>query len=151
MKKLWVLVSNASRAQVYECGSPVGSLTPVAAFSHDASRQHPRDLVADKPGRVHDRRGAARHGMEPVHTTRENEAEEFAHQLDDFLSAARLQGRYADLAVLAAPRFLGRLREAYRRWLPESALMTEIAKDLTAMDPEQIRAELEPLLRPVRH
>jgi len=150
MSKLWVLVSNSARASVYECARPVDNLEQVAAFSHTGSRQHPRDLVADKSGRVHDRQGEGRHSMEPDHTVKENEAESFAREIDEFLSTAQRQGRYDNLAVIAAPRFLGRLRDHYTTWLPDAALFAEVSKDLTAENPDKIRAELEPPLPPAR-
>lgn len=150
MNTLWVIVSNSAEARVYECARPVDPLDPVASLAHDESRQHPRDLIADKSGRVHDRTGDARHRMEPDHTVKEIEADNFAREIDEFLSAARQQGRYADLAVIAAPRFLGRLRERYQHWLPDSALVAEVAKDLTAEDAGDVRAELESALPPLR-
>ena len=150
MSKLWVLVSNSARARVYECARPVDGLEQVAEFSHADSRQHPRDLVADKSGRVHDRHGEGRHSMEPDHTVKENEAENFAREIDEFLCTAQRQGRYENLAVIAAPRFLGRLRDHYTSWLPNAALFAELSKDLTAETPEKIRSELEPPLPPAR-
>ena len=151
MSKLWVLVSNSARARIFECERPVDALEQVAEFSHAGSRQHPRDLVADKSGRVHDSHGEGRHSMEPDHTVRENEADSFAREIDKFLCAAQRQGRYENLAVVAAPRFLGRLRDRYMTWLPAATLFAEVSKDLTAQSPEKIRAELEPPLPPARN
>lgn len=149
MNTLWVLACNSATARVFALSRPAEILERVAEFGHESSRQHPRDLVSDKSGRVHDRKGQGRHTMEPDHDVKDTEAEEFARELDTFLKQSRQQDRYEELAVIAAPKFLGRLRARYQQWLPDAALRLEVPKDLTTEDAATIRAELEVILPPV--
>ena len=74
--------------------------------------------------------GARRQGSsaDPGHGQAEEDG--FAAGIADLLNRQVLDGKIADLVVIAAPRTLGELRKHYHKKL-SAALVGEIAKDLT--------------------
>jgi protein required for attachment to host cells len=71
----------------------------------------------------------------------EHLAAEFAHEVAAAIERGRVEGAFDRLALVAAPRFLGRLRDA----LPEASLALVVAsldKNLPDAEPETVRASL---------
>lgn len=83
------------------------------------------DVASDNKG------SGARHqssSANPGHGQVEEDG--FAAGIADLLNRQVLDGKIADLVVIAAPRTLGELRKRYHKKL-SAALVGEIAKDLT--------------------
>ena len=75
----------------------------------------------------------------------EHAADVFAKELVERLEAARNQHRYDRLALIASPRFLGRLRAGMGKEL-RALVSDEIDKDLSKADTRAIAEHL-----PARH
>jgi len=164
MSETWIVVADSSRARIF---TPAGEepqpldeiihyvgragytgpeklssphLHEVADLVHPASRMKPEELEADKGGRV--KGPGANEPYDSRHVDFNHQmAEEFAHQLVDFLSGARQEDRFDDLVVAAPPLFLGVLRKA----LPQSlaCLVTrEINKEYTKLSSQEIQSRL---------
>jgi protein required for attachment to host cells len=139
--KTWILVADEARARVFEAERGDAVLVEVADFIHDAGRHHPQERFADRLPRAHDSMGSARHAIEP-HTDAEMiEAQRFARRLGDVLEVARNEQRYARLIVLAAPRFLGTLRETLGAQVAK-LVVAEVDKDLTHETAVQLYARV---------
>jgi protein required for attachment to host cells len=141
MSDLWVLVAESSEARIYAAPHARSPLTLVDTLAHEASRQHPRDLGTDVPGRVHDRFGPARHSMDVSQRVRSEERHRFARQIAARLDEARQRNRFSRLVVMSGPAFLGVLRECFSKRLTE-AVVGEVAKDLVDQDAAAIQAHL---------
>jgi protein required for attachment to host cells len=72
---------------------------------------------------------------------KEHEATKFAENLAQHLETGRVQGRYDTLFLVAAPDFLGLVRQ---KLSPQTAALVqlEIDNDFTKHDPREIRKAL---------
>ena len=141
MSKLYVLVADSAVARIFTARGPDGPLNEVESLSHTASRLHERDLASDRPGRTFDSVGGGRHAKELEVSPKEEEAVRFAEQLAERMHAGRTAGEFDRLMVVAAPRYLGLLREKLD---PATRALVgfELDKDLTRHIPEEIRSHL---------
>lgn len=141
MARTWVLAANSSHAQVFSAEKTTGPLDEVAEFDHPEARVHEQELTSDLPGRAFDSGGEGRHAMgQPVEPKRQ-EAINFAIKLTDFLEAARIEGKFQKLYIIAAPAFLGLLRERFSSALT-AMVAQEINKNLVNLRAREIRGYL---------
>jgi protein required for attachment to host cells len=142
MPAKWVVVADACRARIFETRALGRGLHEIEDFANPAGRIHGNELLTDAGGRVH-ANGGARHGHTTVpHTDpAEHEVEMFAKRLADRLEKARCEGRFECLYVIAAPRFLGLLREKRTKDLGRM-VEREIAKDVAQLDSAAIAAHI---------
>jgi protein required for attachment to host cells len=93
-------------------------------------RMAEQDFVSDKPGRTVDGVRMQRHTLDPSADPKARAAMQFARELADRLDAELRQKKFDRLTVVAAPHFLGLLREQMSEKLAD-AIVQEVAKDLT--------------------
>jgi protein required for attachment to host cells len=141
MSQMWIVVANSSLARIMSAPTPDGPLVELECLSHTAGRMLDQQLVSDRPGRSHDAAGVARHAMESEVTPKQEEAIRFADHVAATLRKAHAAHEFDYLAIVAAPRFLGLLRErigpAVTRTLTET-----VDKDLAMLSPAEIRGRL---------
>lgn len=141
MSKDWIAIADKSRCRIFEQSSRHGPLEEVLDLVSPTSGLKNRDINTDRHGRSFDSGGQGRHAMstnvEPV----EQEAIRFAKDVVEKLEAARQRRRFDSLYVVAEPRFLGYLRQAYGRPL-QSAIAAEISKEWTEQTSDEIRQRL---------
>ena len=141
MSTIWVLNANSSRAALFSADSPIAPLKPLAEFDNPDARAKQSDLASDRPGRTFDRRGAGRHAMELELDPKEREQLRFAKTIAEELEKGRLKHAFERLVLVAAPAFLGMLREDLGA--PLRALVSlEVDKDYSTLRPEELRARL---------
>lgn len=140
MDPTWILVADNSRARIFTIERPRGPLIEVSAHDNPDARKHERDLVTDKPGREADRGGPGRSAFEAP-SAKEDSAERFARELAGMLERGRSAGEFKRLYLIAAPHFLGTLREVLERGT-RACVQQEIAKDVAHESPERIRKQL---------
>lgn len=88
------------------------------------------------------RSGGARHQSSAANPDASQAEEDgFAAGIAELLNAKVLSNRATDVVVIAAPRTLGELRKHYHKQL-ESALLGEVAKDLTGHSTQDIEKAL---------
>lgn len=141
MPDLWVVVAGSSEAHVYAGSSVSAPLTLVESLSHAEARVHPRDRLADVPGRVHDRFGPGRHALDRNQQLRDEDRQQFAREIVALLTEAHRRKRFDRLIVMAGPGFLGVLREALGKDLMQVTI-AEVPKDLVAQDVAAIQAHI---------
>ncbi len=154
----WVVVADDGRARFLEVrdnpgaylGSqafpssqpaPKGELVEITSLSNSSARLDNEDLVTDRPGATKDRQGEALHAYEPANTAKDTEAKRFARDVVSRLDQARQDGKMDRFYLLAAPHFLGVLRDEMGNHLAE-VLVEQTAKDLTLRSTEEIRVAL---------
>ncbi|MDG4866800.1 host attachment protein [Guyparkeria sp. 1SP6A2] len=154
----WVVVADDGRARFLEVrdnpgaylGSqafpssqpaPKGELVEITSLSNSAARLDNEDLVTDRPGSTTDRKGDAMHAYRPANTAKDTEAKRFARDVVSRLDQARQDGKMDRFYLLAAPNFLGLLRDEMDDALAE-VLVAQTAKDLTLRSTEEIRSAL---------
>ena len=112
-KQFWVVVADESRAIVYGRDTRKGPLQELFVLENPDGRKKAGELVTDRSGRAFDSGGQGRHGMaKEKNGPREHVAEAFARQIAARIGKETHSGNCRDYALIAAPRFLGLLRDA---------------------------------------
>jgi protein required for attachment to host cells len=128
-----VVVADEFRAIFYDREKKFSPLAEIGSMQNDAAREKTGNLISDRGGRAFDSHGQGRHTMANEKADPKTQsAIVFAKDIADRLAADRGQGRYDNLVVVAAPRFLGVLRPA----LSTAGVETEreIDKAVTSKD-----------------
>jgi len=139
--RTWVVVADSSRARIFLAESPVAPLAEIKAFENPQGRMHDRDITSDLPGRSFDSMGNGRHAMEPHTDPRHELVVEFARQIAAYLDAGRNNNDYEQLALVAAPSFLGLLREQLNDQLSK-LVSYELDKNLSQLDAADVRKHM---------
>lgn len=140
-----IVVADQSEACFYDAETVHGPVHPAGRIVDPQGHLRERDLVTDRPGRMSDRvspvtgrRGAAsHHGTDGDRSARKHEALSFARRVIAELEGARRQSQFDRLVLMAAPAFLGLLREV----LPDSlraVLAVEVDKNLVREVPSAV-------------
>ena len=106
MEKTWVVA-----ARIFVSESRVSPLSEVEDFTHSESRAKEQEIVSDKPGRRFEGVLEGRHGLEKQSDAKHNEAVVFAKRLAERLERGRAKGEFEAVVLIAAPEFLGILRQ----------------------------------------
>ncbi len=148
MDTVWIVVADAARARILSCeGRACKGMHDIEALSHSESRSHNQDLVSDRPGRGwSSASGDGRHAMQESTDPATNERDRFARQLAERLKAAHHEGTFKHLVIVAAPSFLGALREVLDHHVAQT-VTAEIPKNITKVDdPSALRSHLPDFL-----
>lgn len=143
--KIWVLVADSARARLLGAAQRAAPLQDMEDLVYPQGRMHPKDVTSDLPGRAFDRQGQGRHAYEPPTDPKEKAALEFARIIAHELEKARQEGRLERLHLIAAPEFLGLLRQQLHE--PTKAIIaSEAPRDLVMATVDQIRSALPDFL-----
>jgi protein required for attachment to host cells len=150
MKNLrtWIVVVDGARAQLFIQKGSDGGWAPAQLQGLPA----PEDRVqshtekSDRPGRSFSSSGGGiRHALESHSDYRKLEKHKFARAVADALNHAALAQEFDQLVLIAPPRSVGELRQSLSQQVQSS--MRVVEKDLTKAPFEQIREEVNELLR----
>uniref|UniRef100_A0A7C4LJW9 Host attachment protein n=1 Tax=Schlesneria paludicola TaxID=360056 RepID=A0A7C4LJW9_9PLAN len=137
----WVLVADRSRARLLHALPGGKKPWPIlASFIHVEGRQSPQELQSDAPGRIF-LPGGARTAAEPHEDRVHVEARRFATHLAGILDRDRQERRFDRLFVIAAPTFLGVLREVWPVTLRRT-VAGEVDLDLMNLEENELQARL---------
>jgi protein required for attachment to host cells len=142
MATKWVVAAESSRARIFTFHQAGLAMEELEALTHPASRAHERELISDRPGRSFDSVGSGRHAMEEEVSLKQQEAIVFAREISDRLELARTRGEFDELTLVAAPAFLGLLRENLSV-ATHKLIVRTIDKNLVQHSEAEIRAHLE--------
>jgi protein required for attachment to host cells len=137
VKHRWVVIADSAQGRIMQFGSE--GLELVESFEHPASQESNRDLIGNRPGQNQHGMEKDLKGNEP-HALHADEALRFAKQLGNFLATAHAQNRFADLVLVADPKFLGLLRGELSRPVA-SCVSASINRRALGMKPREV-AEL---------
>jgi protein required for attachment to host cells len=141
MKSTWILVADSSRARIFTADTPSSPLEEIEDFSHSEGRLHDREMTSDLPGKIRSEGGVGGHAFEQPTDPKKHEADNFAHRVAQYLEEAHNANRFKQLLIVAAPSFLGLLRNH----LPEQIkklVRFELDKDITTHSAADIRQHL---------
>ena len=112
-KHFLAVVADEARAIFYTHETKSGSLTEWRRYKNDIARAKTADLVTDRGGRSFDSNGQGRHSVASDRDgPKQLAARRFAKRIADAIAADVNSGSCRGYALVAAPRFLGELREA---------------------------------------
>lgn len=133
-----VVVADESSAIVYARDSLSGPMRVLFSLDNDTARKKTDQLISDSGGRSFDSYGKGRHTMghekaDPKKTA----AIAFAKQIAERVAQGVHDGSSRGFALVAAPRFLGVLREAISIVTTVEPYAT-VDKEVVGRDPEVI-------------
>jgi protein required for attachment to host cells len=159
MAKNWVVVANNTKVRIFRLAPPAprlkdpealqysteelppSRLVKLEALEHPEGRLKSQSIDADRPGRSFESAGVKRHAMTRKVDPKKQEAITFAGRVAERLESARRQGKVERLILVAAPEFLGLLRDNLTSDL-RRMIEDEFSLDLVQMTPQEIRAHL---------
>lgn len=144
----WIVVVDGARAQLFIQKGSDGGWTPAHLHGLPApeDRVQPRTEKSDRPGRSFSSSGGGiRHAIESHSDYRKLEKRKFAQAVADALNHAALAREFDQLVLVAPPRSVGELRHSLSQQVQSG--MRVVEKDLTKAPFEQIREEVDELLR----
>ena len=144
MRTIWILVADAG-GQILSKSQGTGGLLSVQHLENAPGRAHDVDLVSDHPGRIAKHGTGARSAMDRPTDPHEQEALNFAHQLNHRLDVAESQGDFDVLVLVAPPHFLGLLRSGLGQGA-NRRLVASVGKDLTRLNNSELQGHLAAVL-----
>ena len=109
----WVIVADEARAIFYAWDEKYGPLRELSQLGNEVARQKASSQISDRGGRSFDSHGQGRHTMTNEKTgPKKHAAIAFAKEIAGSVAKGRQDGSCRDYALVAAPRFLGLLRDA---------------------------------------
>jgi protein required for attachment to host cells len=137
----WILVADRGRARIFETDFPAyATIDKIMELECSQGRAQQRNIVTDRQGYFRGREGSLESGQQQTDFKHQT-AEQFAMQIVEFLENGRQQQKFGTLIVIAAPLFLGVLRE--KLTVPLAHMVTlEMGKDYTQLRPAEIRKHL---------
>ncbi|WP_110689900.1 baeRF12 domain-containing protein [Salinicola endophyticus] len=137
MDKVYVVVADAARARIFAREARV--MREIETLTHPESQLHTGDLRTG--GKGESTSGPSRRQTGNEDTTSEKQAMFFAKEVASYLRDARTQGKADELVLIAAPQFLGQLRDKLDK--PTLEMVTQsIDKDLSKASEADIAAQL---------
>ena len=136
----WFVVADESRAIIYRARAKFASLGQYRALENDIARKKIDRLIADRGGRSFDSHGEGRHTLQKEKTGPKNQASSgFAKEIVRQLANAVQRQECRHFALIAAPKFLGRLRDEIQLSGIDDPFLT-IDKNVVARPAEEIKA-----------
>ncbi len=133
-KSYWVVVADESRAIFYAREMKRSPLNELFQLENEVARQKTESQISDRGGRSFDSQGQGRHTMAREKTDpKKHVAIAFAKEIAGKIAKARHAGSCRDYSLVAAPRFLGLLRDALEIAGYADALQS-IDKDMVGQD-----------------
>ncbi len=109
---VWVLVADSQHCRLLEQQTSHSPWQELGDEKQTAVNPRSHEQGTERPGRVYESVGSARHAISPRHDLHEAGKTAFAERLCEKLEEAANAGRYQRLVVVSPPAFLGRIRAA---------------------------------------
>lgn len=142
MHKTWIVVADSARARIFERDGRWQELNEFRDLAHPESRLRNGDLRTGGRGEQMESTRQSSHDSDWENSPAETEATRFAREVARALQEGRNEGGYEKLVLIAAPAFLGRLREKLD---PATAhcVVQELDKNWARQPTAKIRSLLE--------
>ena len=140
MSTTWVLVADSSRARIFTAKTSTSELHEIETLAHPEGRLHEQDISSDLPGKDNVS-GEGGHAYQDETSPKEQEVINFAKRLADHLNNAHNSNKFHRLAIVAAPAFLGVLRQQLSTQV-NKLICFDLNKNITLQSAEEIRAHL---------
>jgi len=142
-KVCWVVVADEARALVYGRDTRTGPHVEILSLANEAGRKKAADLVCGRGGRSFGSSGKGRHAMTNEKSDpKSHAAEVFAREIAARISNVIHDGSCRGYSLVAAPRFLGMLRNALSTNCKVEAL-TSVDKDLVGHPEADIKKAVD--------
>ncbi len=142
-RRYLVVVADEYRAIFYARDTRTGPLRKLRTLTNETARMKTGDLISDRGGRSFDSHGQGRHTMGGERDSpQQHSARGFAKDIADIIGGESHKGTCRGYAVVAAPRFLGLLRQEFATAVRDAPYAT-VDKDVVGQDEAVIEKLLE--------
>ena len=135
-----IVVADSTRARIFTVEPVNSALKEIETLTNPEGRMHEHDMVSDLPGKESGK-GDASHAFQDKVTPKEQKLTEFAKRVADYLDDTRKANKLGKLSLIAAPEFLGELRNKLSDET-RAKVTFELDKNLAHHDEEDIRKHL---------
>lgn len=142
---MMIMVADSARARIFTVDSAHSPLNEIETMAHPEGRIHEQNLVSDLPGKDSGKGGGGAHAFQEKTEPKREEMIEFARRIADYLDDTRKANNLNKLVIIAAPAFLGELRNHLSTETTEK-IVFELDKNLTQHSEEDIRHHLSEFL-----
>jgi protein required for attachment to host cells len=140
--RIWYVIADGARARIFEAKRRGDDICELEAYVNPKGRLVNRDIDTDRPGRSF-KTGGRRTAMEGAgESPSEREEARFAKQIADRVNRAYQEEQFERLAIVAAPKALGRIRKHLKSRV-ENVVVGTSSKNLTKAKREQIQQHLD--------
>ena len=141
MKLTWLVVADNSKARIFKVDSRMGPIEEIESIVHTEARLHEQKMTSDLPGRGNGKGGAGGHAYQDEVSPKEQENINFAKKIANELDIARKNNKFKQFVLVAAPGFLGNLRNQFSAQTQKLTCF-ELAKNLSHLNAQEIRQHL---------
>jgi protein required for attachment to host cells len=143
----WIIVAHRGGAEIFKTNGRASTPKKLRTIDHPAGRLKAGEINTDGPGRTFQSAGPGQHRLVPAQRATERVAEDFARSVTGMLDKQRVRKTFDALILVAPPRFLGRLREAFPAPM-RSMVVASLGKDLAGVDEKGLAKHLAFLENP---
>ncbi|RJG00835.1 host attachment protein [Noviherbaspirillum sedimenti] len=139
MQTTWILAADSSRVRIFQELDAEHHLQEVQDFANPAGHAKGEELLTGNPERRNMSKGTlgGTHDGQAETSPIEHENIQFSKEIGDYLEQARSEQRFDRLCVIAAPHFLGLLRQNLSKEA-QKLVQAEIDKDIAWFDKTDI-------------
>lgn len=137
----WVVVGDGGQAKVFHMHNTGGELVEKKSFVNPVARMAEHELRTDRPGKVS--AGHAGGAEEP--SIKDEAAKKLSKEVAAFLREGAHGKLFDELAIVAAPHFLGALRKELDPFTSK-LVVKEVSRDIIHHTNHQILDHLKTLL-----
>ena len=141
MKPVWILVADSSQARIFSAENSQAELIEIETLLHPEGRLHEQDMDSDLPGKMSGSKGSSGHAFTAETSPKEQEEINFSIRVANHLCDELNQNKYDRLFMIAAPAFLGDLRNAISTRV-EKHVAFSLGKNIVTLSPKEIRTYL---------
>ena len=141
MNSTWLVVADNSRARIFCMESRTSPIEEIKSIVHTEARLHEQNMTSDLPGRGNGSAGAGGHAYQDEVSPKEQENINFSREVANELDSARKENKYKQFVLVAAPEFLGNLRNQLNAQT-QKLVCFELAKNLSHLNAAEIRKHL---------
>lgn len=146
-KRTWILLAQRTKAKLVEHGGAGEELTLLEGFVNPEGDRQTRELVSDRPGRVHRKSvGGGRHPAAVSEDAHERALTEFADDLAKTIERGLAQGRCDRIILAAEPHCLGKIRKSLNP-KARGRVSATFHQDLFRLNSRSLYSKLEEFLR----
>lgn len=161
MQTTWVVAADSNRARIFQLSASGDKLQEIEDMFNPEGRQSEREQTSDAGGRFaqgahggggvgggSDLGAGARgqgHTSEAQESAREHDVNMFSKQLVRYLDQARNEHRFDKLRVIAAPKFLGLIRQNMSKEC-QKMVEEEVSKEIAGLESKDVEQYVRSLL-----
>lgn len=137
----WVLVADGGQARLLEVENKPFGVRQVQKLVSESQHQSSRELDSDASGRSFNAQGPSGHSKQPRSDAHDLGEQQFSRMLVQKLEKAANLGAFDQLAIIADPKTLGRLRRQMNKSLA-GRVTKELNLDLAGLSLNELKPRI---------